>query len=75
MGAHYFPHLSCLVTVIKPRQGLITGAMLLHLSVKHIAKADPRAPIWIPPSNGVSAIQKFYKRGAHYISGLTFGWP
>ena len=37
-----FPCLGCLAMVIKPRQGLVTGATLLHLLVKHIANGCPQ---------------------------------
>ena len=42
VGAHCFPHLSCLAMVVKPGQGLVTGITLLHLSVKRIANGCPQ---------------------------------
>ena len=42
MGAHHFPCLGCLATVVKPGQGLVTGTTLLYFSVKRIANGCPQ---------------------------------
>ena len=83
MGAHHIP--SWLHSDGRQAwQGLVTDTVLLHLSVNTLQMVAPRAAIWIPPSNGVSACmdiayacptQNFYKRGARCTSGLTFGQP
>ena len=84
MSARHFLCLGCLATVIKLVWGLATGTKQLHLLQNILQMAAPRATIWIPPSNGVSACvaatharptQNFYKRDVCHISRLTFGQP
>ena len=83
MSARHFPHLGCLATVIKPVWAwlLVLGCSTFHLTSykwqppgkpfgSHLAMvvSTCTATMHVCPT------QNFYKRGAHHISGLTFGW-